>query len=153
MKEIEEMVEKLMEASRQQTEMSALTAENLARVTETFAGELHRFRAWEQQHILFSARYYFNFGKADPIGAAMCDRDFLAKSFRAANDEVGAQAVEKNYDLIRIYIERFLDVKAGRGQAKDRPFLQLVPPPESRDSSTAPRKERRRKAPPKKPKG
>lgn len=92
---------------------------------------VQRFRAWELQQILISARYYFNADKADPIGAAMRDRDLLAERFRAANDEDGARAVEKNYDLIRVFIECTLDVNAGRGQEKDRAALQLVPPPSS----------------------
>jgi hypothetical protein len=87
-------------------------------------------RAWELQQTLFSARYYYNVDKADPIAAAMRDRDFLVGHCQRANSEATAAAVEKIYEGIRLFIQCALDAEAGRGQEKDRSFLHLVPPPE-----------------------
>ncbi|MDT5262280.1 MAG: hypothetical protein QOC61_1284 [Acidobacteriota bacterium] len=84
--------------------------------------------AWGLQQTLFSARYYYNFDKADPIAAAMRDRDFLVKHCQRANDEAAARAVEKIYEGIQLFIQCAIDVAAGRGEERDRAFLHLVPP-------------------------
>jgi hypothetical protein len=94
---------------------------------------VQRFRAWESLLVLFFARYYM--GESNPIEAAMRDRDFLVGQHTANGDPEGARAVEKNYEALRAYIKAALDVRAGRGQEKDRGLLHLVSPPKSTDGA------------------
>lgn len=98
-RELERRLEELAAAVEQGHQLQGEGLERLTELLGKMTEELTRFRAWEAVLYLFFGRYYF--GKADPVGAATHDRDFLAGQRREiAQDEPGAKDIEHLYDVL-----------------------------------------------------
>ncbi len=99
-------------------ERLARALEPMVEGTKKIVDELMRFRAWESLLYLFFARYYS--GKDDPTAAAMADRDLLASHRREfAQDEEGAQQIERLFQAVFTLIKAGQDHKRGRGRDED----------------------------------